>query len=108
MKTAIASQSNSETAYIDPHFGKCSYFFIFDDESGKIETIENPGKNHKVCMGQMIVESLVEKKVMRVIAGDFGTHVQKFLNENQIQMIIHPEKQIQIKDILQILSHRPK
>ncbi len=106
MKTAISSQSAYEDAIIDQHFGKCSHFFIYNDVEETTEIIENPGKGMKGCPGCIIVEKLWEKNVGRVIAGDFGTHVQKSLNEKHIQMIIHPEKQIQVKDIILLLTNK--
>lgn len=108
MKTAISSQSDSEDARLDPHFGKCSHFFIYNDESGTTEIIDNPGKGQKGCVGNLIIDILFKKNVRRVIAGDFGTNVQKFLNEKHIQMIIHPEKQIQVRDIILLLTNKNK
>lgn len=104
MRTAIASQSSVASAPIDRHFGKCDSFFIFDDESGRIETIENPGKRLKSCPGGVIVDKLVQLKVNRVIAGDFGTNVQQILNHRRIQMVIHPDTRITVGEILGQLS----
>ena len=104
MKIAIASQNPSKKARVDKHFGKCSHFLIHDDETGITEIMENPGKGIQDCKGDLIVKRLVEKKVRRVIAGDFGTHVQQLLNKHHIQMIIYPDDTRMVSDIIELLS----
>jgi len=52
------------------------------------------------------VDELIAKNVKRVIAGDFGTKVQQLLNQNQIQMIIHPDTRVSVSEIIELLNHK--
>jgi len=106
MKTAIAASGTNPDTKIDHHFGKCACFFIIDEITGKTEIFENPAKTIHGCKGDVIVNELVERDVKRVIAGDFGTNVQQLLNKQQIQMIIHPDDQMSVFDIIELLSKR--
>lgn len=106
MKTAIAAQNSSPETLIDKHFGKCSHFHIYDDISHTTEITENPAQGIKGCKGNVIVDVLISKNVKRVIAGDFGTKVQQLLNQNQIQMIIHPDTRVTISEIIELLNHK--
>jgi len=106
MKTAIAAQTSTSEAMIDKHFGKCSCFLIYDDVNKTSEVINNPAKGIRGCKGDVIVSKLLEKNVKRVIAGDFGTIVQQLLNNHQIQMIIYPESQIKISEIIKLLTQK--
>ena len=104
MKTAIAAQNSSSETLIDKHFGKCSHFHIYDDISRTTEVMDNPAQWIKGCKGDVIVDELIAKNVKRVIAGDFGTKVQQLLNQNQIQMIIHPDIRISVSEIIELLN----
>ncbi len=108
MKTAIAAQNSSSETLIDKHFGKCSYFHIYDDESQTTEVIDNPARGIKGCKGDVIVNELIAKNVNAVIAGDFGTKVQQLLNQGQIQMIIHPDTRVSVSEIIELLNHKNK
>jgi predicted Fe-Mo cluster-binding NifX family protein len=108
MKTAIAARGTDADAEVDRHFGKCACFFICDEETGKYEILENPGKGMRGCVGEVIVRKLAEHQVGRVIAGDFGTKVQQFLNLGQIQMIIHPDERVLVSDVIELLKFKTK
>jgi len=104
MKTAIAAQTGTTDSLIDKHFGKCSYFIIYNDVDDTTEVIPNPGKGLQGCKGEAIVRELTDHQVQRVIAGDFGTNVQQILSKHHIQMILHPEAGTKISEIIQILQ----
>jgi len=38
-----------------------------------------------------------------VIAGDFGTIVQQLLNGHNIQMVIYPDTQIRVSEIIKLI-----
>ncbi|MEI6883293.1 MAG: NifB/NifX family molybdenum-iron cluster-binding protein [Bacteroidota bacterium] len=108
MKTAISAQNSNSEALIDKHFGKCSHFHIYDDVNLTIEVLENPATGISGCKGDVIVSRLINKEVKCVVAGDFGTKVQQLLNQNQIQMIIHPDTRVSVSEIIELLNHKNK
>lgn len=44
MKVAISSTGSSPDAKLDSHFGRCSFFVIYDTETAATEYIPNPIK----------------------------------------------------------------
>jgi predicted Fe-Mo cluster-binding NifX family protein len=106
MKAAIAVNDRGEDALISSHFGQSSFFLIYDEDEGKIDFIENPGKSKQGCVGEAVVRNLVELGVKRVIAGDFGTLVQQLLNASQVQMILYPMDSGSAKDIITLLKSK--
>jgi len=43
MKIAFTSKGNSWSSEMDPRFGRAEYIFVYDEESEKIEVVENEG-----------------------------------------------------------------
>jgi predicted Fe-Mo cluster-binding NifX family protein len=43
MKIAITSMGAKLEDKVDPRFGRCHYFILFDTETNKFEAIENTG-----------------------------------------------------------------
>lgn len=104
MNTAIACKEANTSSFIDKHFGKCSFFCIVNESTGKVEFIANPGLNVPECKAEIIVKTLIAKKIKKVISGDFGTNVQKLLNHHKIQMILHPDDSIRISELVRLLT----
>ena len=44
MKIAIASEKNSIESKIDPRFGRCNFFAIYDSKNGSLDFLTNPAK----------------------------------------------------------------
>ena len=54
MEIAVTSQTNSEESSLDPRFGRCAYFAVYDTVSERIEFLKNP-KNSLWIFPQGIV-----------------------------------------------------
>jgi predicted Fe-Mo cluster-binding NifX family protein len=106
MRTAIACTEPDADATIDRHFGKCQFFCLVDEKTGKMKFVANPGLNSEGCRGEMIVDYLVSENIKKVISGDFGTNVQKLLNEHKIQMILYPDSPVRISEVIKLLTHK--
>ena len=105
MKTAIASTGAATNDAIDRHFGRCPFFFVYDDATGDVTRIENPAQEQPNCKGDVIVGMFVREDIKRVIAGDFGTKVQRLLVDRKIQMVIMPDENVRVSDVLFRLTH---
>jgi len=46
MKIAITSIGAKLEDKVDPRFGRCHYFILFDTETNKFEAIENTGAQY--------------------------------------------------------------
>jgi len=104
MKVAITAQEADTQSKIDRHFGRCAFFYILDEITGKSEFMENPGKSSPGCRAEIIVGKLVKANIKKIISGDFGTNVQQLLNKYRIQMILQPDEDIRIDRIAEILT----
>ena len=91
MKVAITSSGDSFESTIDSRFGRCSFFVVYDTESKSSEFIPNPNKNAAEGAGPASVQLLAEKKVEKIVSGEFGMKIKSLLDSLKIQMIIIKE-----------------
>ena len=79
MKICITSSGNTEKSILDSRFGRCSYFFLVDLESGKQTLIPNEsvisGGGAGISSGQL----MVEKGVEAIITGNIGPNAMNVL-----------------------------
>ena len=99
MIIAIAANENNLNAFVDPHFGRCSWYYIYDLETLDGLFIGNPAKNNPEKAGCDAAELLLDKKIGMAIAGRFGSKVVDVFRRNNIQMVI-PETQQTVSEII--------
>ena len=99
MIIALATNENNLNAVVNPHFGRCNWYCLYDTETHKNSFIENPALNHQGQTGCEAAELLLGKKVSMAIAGRFGSKVAEVFRQNNIQMII-PETQQTLSEII--------
>ena len=104
MKVAITSSGDSFESTIDKRFGRCAYFVIFDTESKASEFIPNPHINASEGAGPASVQLLAEKKVEKIISGEFGLKIKSLLDSLKIQMIIIKEPK-SVREITEMLNN---
>jgi predicted Fe-Mo cluster-binding NifX family protein len=102
MIIAIAVNENNLNAFVDPHFGRCNWYYLFDLEKSKGSFIENPAKNNPEKAGCDAAEFLLDKNISMAIAGRFGLKVVDVFRSNNIQMVIPQSQQILSEIINQI------
>jgi predicted Fe-Mo cluster-binding NifX family protein len=101
MKVAITSTDDNVESIIDPRFGRCAFFTIYDTETKDIEFLENPAKESSEGAGPAAVQFIAKQKVNKVISGDFGMKIKSLFDSLHIEM--HIEKN-QDKTILTVLK----
>lgn len=72
MKICISSTGNNIDSSVDPRFGRCPFFLIYDKESDKYEFIENAGRNAMGGAGIQAAQDVIAKGVEAVITGNMG------------------------------------
>ncbi len=102
MIIAIAANENHLKATVDPHFGRCDWYCLYDTETRKSSFIENPVRYYQEKAGCDAAELLVGKGISMAIAGRFGSKVVEVFRKNNVQMIIPETQQTLIKIINQI------
>jgi len=99
MIIALATNENNLNATIDPHFGRCNWYCLYDTETHKNSFIENPARNNQAQAGCDAAELLLGENIRLAIAGRFGLKVVDVFRKNNIQMVI-PETQQTLSEII--------
>jgi predicted Fe-Mo cluster-binding NifX family protein len=105
MKTIITSSENNIKASFDKRFGRAAWFCLYDQESGKIEFIENENLNASNGAGTKAAERVVELSVQKVISGDFGPKAKDLLEKFNVQMVIIQDDDQTVENIIQKLNN---
>lgn len=79
MRVAITSTGNNLQSTIDPRFGRCAYFVIYDTETKATEFIPNPNIDVTDGAGGGI-------RAISCLAGYFKGCVGRVWHENQISV----------------------
>lgn len=105
MKVAISSTGSSPDAKLDNHFGRCSYFVIYDTETASTEYIPNMNKENIEGCGPASVQFVASRGVKKIVSGEFGAKVKAVSDSFQIQLIVLKDQEKTINDIIRMLNH---
>ena len=105
MKVAITSTGNSLESKLDSHFGRCSYFVVYDTESHAIELIPNPYKENIEGAGLASAQLIASRGAVKVVSGEFGTKVKSLFDSLKIKLIILKDPDIKINAIIKLINH---
>jgi predicted Fe-Mo cluster-binding NifX family protein len=105
MKIAITSTGNTLESTIDPRFGRCAYFVVFDTESKSTEFIPNPNKEAEEGAGPAAVELVASRNAGKIVSGEFGMKIKSLLDSLKIQMIVIKDPEKKISEIIAMLNH---
>ncbi|TDD98615.1 NifB/NifX family molybdenum-iron cluster-binding protein [Flavobacterium cellulosilyticum] len=105
MKVAITSTGNSLESTIDPRFGQCAYFFIYDIQNKAMEFIPNPNIDADQGAGPATVQFFASRNINKIISGEFGMKIKSLLDCLRIQMIVLKNPEKKIKEIIDMLNH---
>ncbi len=100
MKTIISSTGNQLKSPFDLRFGRAGWFCLLDEETGETSFFQNEFKEASQGAGGKVVEKVVELGVGKVISGDFGPKAKDLLDRFNIQMVIIPDGNQKIEEII--------
>ncbi len=86
MKIAISSTGTVLESSVDPRFGRCPYYIIYDTESGDFEAIENKSSLATGGAGIQAAQSISDMKVEAVITGNIGPNAFRVLSTASIKI----------------------
>ena len=72
MKIAITSQGPTLEDNVDPRFGRCACFIIYDLDTDKFEAVENPYATAGGGAGVQSAQLMADKDVSVVLTGNPG------------------------------------
>lgn len=104
MKVAITSTGNTLESKLDQRFGRCSFFVIYDTETGGTEFIPNPNRDALNGAGPASVQIVASRNVSKIISGEFGIKIKSLLDSLKIQMIVIKEPEKSIQEIINMLN----
>ena len=104
MKVAITSTGNSVESKIDPRFGRCAYFVIYDTDTKDSEFIENPNNNASNGAEHAYVKLVTDKGAQKIVSGEFGMKIKSILDSLSIQMIVMKDHQKSVQNIIDIIK----
>ena len=100
MKIAITSKGNGLDSKIDPRFGRCSFFVIYDTETKGMEFLPNPNKDAQEGAGPAAVQLVASRNAVKIISGEFGIKIKSLLDSLKIQMIVQKDPVKSSQDII--------
>jgi len=87
MKVAITSMGAKLEDKVDPRFGRCHYFILFDTDTNKSEAIENTGAQGMGGVGIQSGQIMADKGVETVLTGSCGPNAFQTLQAAGIKVI---------------------
>lgn len=105
MIVAITSTGNSLESFIDPRFGRCSYFIFYNTETKESVFQPNPFKDNDEGVGVAVVDWISAFSCSKIISGQFGMKIKPLLDESRIQLILVNDPELTIRQIINLLDH---
>jgi len=87
MKIAITSSGPEIKSEVDPRFGRCQYFIVYDTENNQFEVVENNNVRGMGGVGIQSAQMMADKDVKAVITGNCGPNAFRTMNAAGIQLI---------------------
>jgi len=79
MKICITSTGTSLDSNVDPRFGRCPYFIIYDIDTDTFEAIDNASRQAVGGAGIQAGQFIASKNAGAVITGNFGPNAYRVL-----------------------------
>ncbi|MBU4294120.1 MAG: NifB/NifX family molybdenum-iron cluster-binding protein [Actinobacteria bacterium] len=86
MKICISSSGTDLDSNVDPRFGRCPYFIVYDTDNDKFEFFENESRNAMGGAGIQAAQFVVNKGVSTIISGAIGPNSFRVFNAANINI----------------------
>lgn len=100
MRIIVSVSEKSESAALDPRFGRCQYFAVCDENGNTCEFIENPGISSAHGAGITAANKIVEIGADVVITGNLGPNALRVLQASNIRG--YASSQLSIKEAIEM------
>ena len=99
MKIIISSQNNEIESLMDPRFGRCQYFCIYDTETKENNFVVNNAINMAGGAGIQAANQIIKENAKVVITGNLGPNATEVLENANIKFYL-----VEIKKISEIIN----
>ncbi len=86
MKICISSTGDNIDSSVDPRFGRCPFFLIYDDSTETYEFISNASRNAMGGAGIQAAQEVISKGAEAVITGNIGPNSYRVFESAKIKI----------------------
>ncbi|HOZ54460.1 MAG TPA: NifB/NifX family molybdenum-iron cluster-binding protein [Clostridia bacterium] len=103
MKIFISAETREKDSLMDPRFGRCQVFIVYDTETKQFTSVGNPGYTSGGGAGIQASNFLIDQKADILITGHLGPNAQEVLKNSKIKVYTSVPKSISeiLKDYLE-------
>lgn len=87
MKVCITSQGKDLESQVDPRFGRCQYYIIYNVKDEDFNVEKNPYINAAGGAGIQAGQMIIDKKVEVILTGNVGPNAFRTLNAGGIEVV---------------------
>ena len=87
MKIALSTDAADLDGDLNPAFGRCRRFLIFDTATGHTESVANPGYGSAGGAGIQAARTLAARGIERIISGKIGPNARPLLEQAGVAIV---------------------
>jgi predicted Fe-Mo cluster-binding NifX family protein len=91
MKIAISASGKENSSLLDPRFGRCAFFAIYNSETKEWNYLPNPGVMEGSGAGVRAAQFLLEQKADVLLTGNLGPNASSILTSAGLKVFSMPE-----------------
>ena len=86
MKICISAQGDNMDSLVDPRFGRCVNFIIFDNDTQEVKVLANDAAFASTGAGIAAAQTVVNAGAKVVLTGNLGPNAWKVLSSSGVQV----------------------
>ncbi len=102
MKVILSSEGTSLESRLDPRFGRCTYFIVYDSSARSFKAIKNSGAESNQGAGIAAANQAMEEGVEAVITGNLGPNAYSLLQKAKVHL--YKSDAVTVKRALELLE----
>lgn len=95
MKIAVSATGDSLSSALNPRFGRCEYFVLYDSEREKVSSVENGSRLSTGGAGVATAKMLIDLGVDAVVTGFVGPKAYTALQAAKIKVYVDAQGTVQ-------------